>query len=181
MTPPTLETARLVLRAHTEADFPAMAAMWADPEVVRFITGTPSTPEETWARLLRFAGQWTVSGFGYFAVTAKEDGRYVGDVGFADYRRAVEPPIDGLPEAGWVLRTADHGKGFATEAVGAILDWADRTLDAARTVAIFHPEHAASIRVARKLGFGGEVLGTYRGGPTLILTRPRGGAADVAA
>ena len=89
----------------------------------------------------------------------------------ADYRRALEPPIDGLPEAGWVLAAAEHGRGFATEAVGAILGWADRALAADRTVAIFHPDHAASIRVARKLGFGGDVLGTYKGGPTLILSR----------
>lgn len=171
-TPPRLESARLILRGHTEADFPAMAAMWADPTVVRFISGAPSTPEETWSRLLRFAGQWAISGFGYWAVTAKDDGRYVGDVGFADFRRAVEPRIDGLPEAGWVLATAEHGKGFASEAATAILAWADGVLRAPRTVAIFHPDHAVSIRVARKLGFGGDVLGIYKGAGTLILSRP---------
>lgn len=181
MTPPRIETARLVLRAHTEADFPAMAEMWADPAVVRFISGTPSTPEETWSRLLRFVGQWSVSGFGYFAATARDDGRYIGDVGLADYRRAVEPRIDGLPEAGWVLRTAEHGRGFATEAVGALLAWADGALPHDRSVAIFHPDHTASIRVARKLGFGGDVVGTYRGAPTLILSRPRAGTRGEAA
>jgi RimJ/RimL family protein N-acetyltransferase len=171
MRPPRLETARLLLRGHTADDFPAMAAMWADPVVVRFISGVPSTTEDTWSRLLRFVGQWSVSGFGYWAVTAKDDGRYVGDVGFADYRRALEPPIDGMLEAGWVLATAEHGKGYATEAVSAILAWSDRTFPARRTAAIFNPDHAVSIHIARKLGFGEDVIGTYRGGPTLILTR----------
>lgn len=176
-TPPRLETARLILRGHTEADFDAMAAMWADPIVVRFISGTPSTPEETWSRLLRLSGQWSISGFGYWAVTAGDDGRYVGDVGFADFRRAIEPSLDGLPEAGWVLVPREHGKGFASEAAAAILAWADATLPVDRTVAIFHPDHAASIHVARKLGFGGDVLGTYKGAATLILSRPAHAAA----
>jgi len=45
---PTVETTRLKLRAHTLADFPDSFAMWADPDVTRFIGGKPSTKEESW-------------------------------------------------------------------------------------------------------------------------------------
>ena len=125
--------------------------MWADPQVVAHISGTPSTPEQSWSRLLRYAGHWQHLGFGYWVVEAKVDGAFIGEVGFADYHRDTTPGITGLPEAGWALKTAVHGKGYATEAVSAMLDWADRKLDAEQTVCLLDPTYSASINVARKV------------------------------
>jgi RimJ/RimL family protein N-acetyltransferase len=62
---PVIETQRLILRGHRLEDFDALAAMWADPHVARFIGGKPATQEESWARLLRYAGHWRLLGFGY--------------------------------------------------------------------------------------------------------------------
>ena len=104
--------------------------MWADPQVVAHISGTPSTAEQSWSRLLRYTGHWQHLGFGYWVVESKADGAFIGEVGFADYYRDTTPSITGLPEAGWALKTAAHGKGYATEAVSAMLHWADRNLDA---------------------------------------------------
>ena len=59
---PTLETPRLALRAHRRDDFAACAAMWADPEVVRHIGGRTFSAEESWSRLLRYGGLWTLLG-----------------------------------------------------------------------------------------------------------------------
>jgi hypothetical protein len=64
---PRLETARLILRAHGAHDLPAVAAMWPDAAVVRHISGRPSTREECWARILRYAGLWPITGYGYWA------------------------------------------------------------------------------------------------------------------
>ena len=184
---PRLEPPRLILRAHTLDDFPAMAAMWADPEVTRFILGPPATPETTWARLMRYAGHWQMLGFGYWAVECRETGAFFGDVGLADWRRAFDPPEDAAPaatlpadaepaapEAGWVLARAAHGRGLAAEAMAAVLGWADGALDAHRITAIFAPEHVRSLAVARKLGFGGDRMTRYQGNPTLMLERLRG-------
>ena len=55
---PVIETERLILRAHRLEDFPALAAMWGDSAVSRFVGGKPATREECWARLLRYAGHW---------------------------------------------------------------------------------------------------------------------------
>jgi len=174
---PRLETARLILRAHTLDDFPAMAAIWADPEVTRFILGPPSSPEATWARLLRHAGHWQMRGFGYWAVECRATGAFFGDVGLADWHRGFDPPEPFLPEAGWVLARAAHGRGLATEAMAAVLAWADARPDMARISAIFDPAHVVSLAVARKLGFGGDRLTCYGGTPTLRLerSRPRAG------
>ena len=168
---PRLESDRLVLRGHRREDFAESAAMWADPEVVRHISGRPSSAEESWSRLLGYAGLWSLLGFGYWVAEAKADGRFVGEVGFADFRRDTTPPLGGRPEAGWVLKSAEHGKGFGTEAVTCIHAWADRAFAGKGTVCILDPEHRASIALARKVGYAEEALGRYKGEPTLVMAR----------
>ena len=84
-----------------------MAAMWADAGVTRFISGRPFTREECWARLLRYAGLWPTLGFGYWAIEDKAEGRFLGEAGFADFKRDMTPSIEGLPEAGWVLAPSE--------------------------------------------------------------------------
>lgn len=175
---PRLETDRLILRAHRETDFPDSAAMWADPNVVRYINAAPSTEEDSWARFLRYRGHWALVGYGYWVVEARADARFVGEVGFADYKRDMDPPLGGVPEAGWVLRHAEAGQGFATEAARCLVEWSDRILHAPKTTCIFDPEHAASIAVARKVGYGGDSHAVYRGGPTLVLAREMREAAS---
>lgn len=170
---PRLDTPRLILRAHRLDDFPAMAAMWGDPAVTRFILGPPATAETTWARLMRYAGHWQVLGFGYWAVECRETGAFLGDVGLADWHRGFDPPEPFIPEAGWVLARAAHGRGLATEAMAAVLAWADARSDMPRICAIFDPTHVVSLAVARKLGFGEGRLTRYAGNPTLRLERPR--------
>lgn len=170
---PVLHSERLILRGHTLADFDESAAMWADPQVTRHIGGRPSTGEEAWARLLRYAGLWALLGYGYWVVRERETGRLVGEVGFVDYRRDVTPPLGDAPEAGWVLAPWAHGRGFATEAVRAALAWADTHLDAPRTVCMIAPENAASLHVAEKCGYREFARGTYKGEETVLCERPR--------
>lgn len=162
-----------MLRGHDLSDFAESAAMWGDPAVTAHITPTPFSAEQTWSRLLRYAGHWLHLGYGYWVVETKADGRFIGEVGFADYRRDTRPSLVGRPEAGWAFRSDVHGHGYATEAVAAMLRWADRNLDAAATACIFDPNHAASIRVAEKVGYGNPHLGDYAGQETLFMERTR--------
>ena len=172
-TAPVVETERLILRGHTLADFDECAAMWGDALVTRHISVRPSTEEETWGRVLRYAGLWALLGYGYWAVRERGTERFVGDVGLADFRREVTPPLGDAPEAGWVLAPWAHGRGFATEAVRAALSWADAQLAAPRTVCLINPENAASLHVAGKCGFREVTRGTYKGEETIICERPR--------
>lgn len=167
---PVLETPRLTLRGHRRDDFNSVAAMWGDLEVARHISGKPSTAEESWARLLRYAGLWHFLGYGYWVVEEKGSGRFVGEVGLGNFQREMDPPLGDLPEAGWVLAPSGHGKGYATEAIGAALAWADRVLKTP-IVCIMAPENPASIRVAEKSGFVKQGEGTYKTWPTLIYRR----------
>ena len=102
--------------------------MWKEEAVVRHITGRPSTAEESWSRLLRYAGHWTQLGFGYWALEEKATGRFIGELGLADYQRQMDPTFEGDPEIGWVLSPSAHGKGYATEAVTRVVEWADAEL-----------------------------------------------------
>jgi len=169
---PDLDTPRLSLRGHTLADFPESAALWGDPEVTRHIGGRPSTEEEAWARLLRYAGLWTLLGLGYWVVREKGSGRFVGEVGFANFRRQIDPPLGEAPEIGWVLSPWAHGKGYATEAAQAVIAWGERRFGAgAKTVCIVDPANHASLRVAEKCGYREVCRATYKEHATVLLAR----------
>ena len=165
---PTIETDRLILRAHSAQDFDDLAALWADPWVVRFINGTPSTRTESWNRLLRYAGMWPVLGYGYWCVTT-HDGQFLGEVGFANFQRDLTPSIADTPEAGWVMTQSSAGQGFATEAMQAAHRWADTRFP--KTVALFDPDHTASQNVARKLGYTRAHIADFAGRDTLVMAR----------
>jgi RimJ/RimL family protein N-acetyltransferase len=166
-----IETDRLVLRPPEPGDFEETAALWADPQVVRFISGKPSTREESWARLHRNAGFWALQGYGPLVVRERAGGRLVGEVGLANFGREIDPPVGGL-EAGWVLASLAHGKGFATEAVLASLDWARAKFAGQRATCIIAPDNAASLRVADKCGFKPVGPTDYKGSVVVMLERP---------
>src|SRR6185437_11566506 len=157
-TAPTLETARLRLRAHRPDDFAACRAIWSDPEVVRHIGGKPSTGEEAWRRLLTYTGLWSLLGFGYWAIEERTSGQYIGDIGYAEFRRDVAPSLHGMLECGWAL------------ALAAIETWRRTHFPESRAVCIIAPENVASVRVAEKAGLHRWRKTAYHGEPTLVFT-----------
>lgn len=172
--PTLLTTDRLIMRPHTRDDFLDSYAMWSDPEVIRYIGGKPFTREEVWARLLRYAGHWAMLGYGYWVVREKDGGRFLGEVGFADYHREIEPSLMDTPEIGWALDPAVHNRGYATEAVRAALAWADAQWPDGDTACIIAPENRPSLNVARKCGYREQLRTTYKGQPTIVLRRAAG-------
>lgn len=168
---PTLETERLTLRGHGVDDFDDSAAMWAEPEVARHIGGRPFTREESWSRLLRYIGHWSALGFGYWVVSEKISNRFVGEVGFSDFKRELVPSLDGAPEIGWVLAPWAHGKGFATEAVHAAVGWGASQFESARTVCLIDTGNLASLRVAVKCGYKEYGRTNYKGTPVILFER----------
>jgi len=166
-----LETDRLVLRPPQRADFDDIYAMWSDLSVVRHVTGNAFTKEEAWARLLRSAGHWALMEFGYWVVSEKRSGKFVGEVGFGQYKRGIDPAFDEAPEIGWMLTTESQGQGYGTEAVRAALQWADTRWPEAEIVCIISPENAASLALARKCSFAESRTTAYKGKPTVVFQR----------
>lgn len=171
MSVPVLETERLRLRRHELADFEPMLEMWASPEVTRFIGGKPSSRPDTWGRLLRYIGHWTALDYGYWAVEEKASGRYLGDIGFADFKRETDPSFEGIPEIGWALAPWAHGQGYAVEAVRAALEWGDSHFGGARIVCMISSDNDRSIRVAEKVGFKPFAQNEYEGATTIFFER----------
>ena len=170
-TAPTIETDRTILRAHRLDDLDAYAAIWADPVVTRFIGSRARTREEVWIRLLRYNGMWPLIGYGFWAIEEKATGRLIGEAGFHDLKRDIVPSIEGIPEAGWALIPATHGKGLATEVVGAIHEWAKGRPGFEKTVCIIDPENGPSLAVAKKLGYREVTRTTYGDTATILFER----------
>lgn len=151
---PVLETDRLILSAHHREDHAAVADMWSDTVVTHHVmAGQISTPRDSWMRMLAYLGLWPLLGYGYWAVREKSTGEYIGDIGFADFYREMEKDISHYPEAGWVFTKRAHGKGYAGEALGAILNWLKEVRGINECVCIIAPENKPSIRLAERNGF----------------------------
>jgi RimJ/RimL family protein N-acetyltransferase len=178
---PILETERLTLRGHCPEDLDESMTLWSDPLVLRYINARPSGREEVWARLLRYIGHWSVTGYGLWLIRERSTGRFVGEAGLADFKREISISFDGAPETGWVLAPWSHGRGYATEAMTAVLAWADAAAHL-RTMCIIHPLNIASRRVATKLGYRELAYADYGGISVLVFERrapvaPHAGAA----
>ena len=166
---PLLETDRLVLRGFQIDDLDATAAMWAMPEVVRYIGGTPLSREQSWARMLRHIGMWSVMGFGFWAITDKLSGQLIGEAGFHEMRRALTPSIENTMEAGWGLIPDVQGRGYASEALDAMWSWAKANKAGVPVTCIIDAQNAASIRLAERHGFRAFARSTYQGSEIVIF------------
>ncbi len=78
-----------------------------------------------------------------------------------------------MPEGAWVLSSAVHGRGVATEAVRAALEWIDRHYGGNTTTCIIDPENAASIRLAEKVGYREYARSQYKDSKVIQFRRQR--------
>jgi RimJ/RimL family protein N-acetyltransferase len=169
---PTLKTERLILRAASLEDWEAYATAWADPQLTTFIGGQPRTRNESWGKFSAAAGLWALLGYGYWSIIDRATGIFLGTGGLAQFERGLAE-LRGYPEAGWAFIPDAWGKGIATEAVAAMLDWADGGLNEPEIRCIIDPANVASASVAAKLGFErmGEV--DFPPGTTVVYRRVR--------
>lgn len=166
---PVIETDRLRLRGHRADDHEPAIDIWTREEVYRHITGAALTGPEVWQRLLRYSGLWDFLGYGYWAVEDRTTGQYIGQMGFADFKRGLEGVETGLPEAGWVLHPDWTGRGLAAEGMAAACRWLDEAGAWDKSLCIIGPDNVRSIHLAEKLGyllvhsttFGEESTGVY--------------------
>jgi RimJ/RimL family protein N-acetyltransferase len=172
---PEIQTPRLRLRGHREADHDPAFRLWQEPEVYERIGGRPLSSQEVWMRLLRYSGLWDLLGYGYWAVEDRASGHYLGQLGFADFRRGLTGFDGRYPEAGWMIAPEWSGQGVATEAMRAACAWLDRQPAWERSFCLVDDSNPASQRVAAKLGYC-YVLDTRLGdGHTGVYFRSRGG------
>ncbi|HEX8572564.1 MAG TPA: GNAT family N-acetyltransferase [Allosphingosinicella sp.] len=145
---PTLETPRLRLRGWRSGDFEPHAAMLADDATARFITARGKALSEAgaWSETLWLIGHWQALDFGMFVVEERATGAFVGRVG------PLRPPWWPAFEIAWSLAPAGRGRGYATEAAAAAIQWSFETFAPDRIVSIIDPRNLASRKVAERLG-----------------------------
>ena len=156
-----LETDRLLLRAPVPGDAEALAPMYADPEVMRYVgDGRTLTRSDTERSVKRMIERWEADGFGLFTTVRQEDGAIIGRVGLLVWNtdtwepttRAEAANVPSEVEVGYTLGKPYWGRGYATEAAGAVRDYALNELSAERLIALIIHGNTASENVARKLG-----------------------------
>ncbi len=157
----SLATKRLVLRAPVQEDAEALAPMYADPEVMRYVgDGRPLTRSETERSVKRMIERWEADGFGLFTTVRKSDEAVIGRVGLLVWNTATWEPTTraegaNVPtevEVGYTLGRDFWGRGYATEGAAAVRDYALGELGAERLIALIVHGNTASENVARKLG-----------------------------
>jgi len=143
----------LVLSLAGRDDYIRLRDLVADPQVQRFLGPPAENPTaDMFGRAMRGAGSWQLYGYGMFMVWEKASGAFIGQAGVFHTLRGFAKGLDDVPEAAWMLAHEHWGKGYATEAMTAILDWADaQALGEIRC--IIDTGNTASHNVAGKLGF----------------------------
>ena len=154
---PTLRTSRLTLRSFEDADLDAFAAIHGDEEATRFIGGV-KTRAETWLKIAGYQGHWVLRGYGQWAVVERESSRLVGRCGLWN--------PEGWPEleVGWTLSREVWGRGYATEAGAAAIDWARSSLGLTRIASCIVPGNSPSVAVAARLGMTFDRMDSFPGG-----------------
>lgn len=142
---PVLETNRLILRPPIAEDFEPWAASMSDEEVMRFMGGVKTRPL-AWRAIATMCGGWVLRGFGMFSVLERKGGSWIGNTG------PWMPEGWPGPEIGWVYARSAWGKGYATEAAGAAIDWAFDELGWSNVIHCIRPDNTNSSAVAHRLG-----------------------------
>jgi RimJ/RimL family protein N-acetyltransferase len=140
-----LRTANLILREPQDSDLEGWAQLDANACATEFIGGV-KTRAEAWMGLATAVGMWRLRGCGLFSVLEASSGRWLGRVGPWFPEGAIGT------EVGWAMLPSEWGKGRATEAAEAAINWAVAHLNWAEVIHCIHAENAASISLAQRLG-----------------------------
>lgn len=139
----TLETERLLLREHEPNDLEAFCAMEMDPEVRRFVGGHPRTREEAEQKFHKLPSDGRLP---FCAIVSKADGTYIG-------RGGLHPMPGGAPGIGFYIARPYWGRGFATEAARAFIEYGFHELRLPKIISSVEAGNGASAHVLQKLGF----------------------------
>ena len=155
MTAPVITTERLELWQPQVGDLADLHDLTLSEETRRFLGTFTPTGADTFARLLRNAGSWSLWGYGSFMVRFKGDPRIIGNCGVFRSHRGFGPEqgLDNVPEAGWIIHRDAWGQGVAREVMEASLAWFDTTHGRQRIACMIEQGHAVSDALAGKLGF----------------------------
>ncbi|HLZ59252.1 MAG TPA: GNAT family N-acetyltransferase [Ktedonosporobacter sp.] len=142
-----LETEHLLFRPLTFSDLDDMTALYADPEVTRFLGG-PRSRDEVQSVLSGYIREYQTYGHSFFATIQKIDQRFIGHCGLLNQEVEGEPEI----ELGYVLAPQYWQRGLALEGTQALKDYGLQKLGFPRLISLIPPDNHAAIQIAEKIG-----------------------------
>jgi ribosomal-protein-alanine N-acetyltransferase len=147
MSIPTIPTSRLILRAFTKEDVGPLHRILGEEDVLRYFPNTKPPSQDQVGKLISAQlKHWTEHGYGWWAVEPRRENELIGWSGLQFLPETKEV------EVAYLLGKAFWGKGLATEAAQASLQFGFENFELESIVAIVHPENIASQRVIEKLG-----------------------------
>ena len=163
MNQPSLYTSRLTLGPAGSQDLEQLHALWSQPEVRRFLFDDQDVSLELAQSVLDSCLKCAVSGYGLWLVHPKDDRELLGCVGLVPTTTAAEhePALSGLLESVASLEAAHWHKGYAREALAAVLTHAFNALELPKVAAVNDVPNVASERMLNALGF--QVLSEVQG------------------
>lgn len=160
-----LRTPRLSMRPLTRAYLPELVGLYEDPEVGRFLKALDEAGHAQ--RLRESEEMWATRGYGRAAIHEHASGRFVGRGGLQYWAHFDEVEVT------WALRREAWGRGFATEAGGAWLEWGLEHLDVPYITACIAPENTSSRSVAERIGMSVLRSDVQHDRPVLVYARGR--------
>jgi len=141
-----LQTERLFLRHYTLDDVDGLLEIFSDPVAMKYYPSTKTIQQtENWIK-------WNLesyqsNGFGLWAVVLKDNDEFIGDCGIT--QQSVDDKQE--TEIGYHIKRVHWGRGLATEAAKACLDYGFSVLNLRRLVSIVDPNNIASRKVADRI------------------------------
>lgn len=143
------EAPRLIFREFRDEDLLELAALLADPQVMRYSWQGPHDLDSSRGVVAEFQKTYRELGFGKWALSLRATGEFVGYCGL---ERCVIKDVNEI-ELGYRLKTRFWGQGLASEAAGAVLRHAFEIVRLPYVIAFLEPANVASVRVLEKSGF----------------------------
>lgn len=156
-----LKTERLYLRPIAKKDFEDVCLLDTDPEVRSYFPEGALNIEQVERELERYLREWQAIGFGIFAIFERETNQFIGRGGFAKLK-------SGEVEFGYLFLKEYWGKGYATEAAKALLEWGLAHIPVEYIIGFAPTHHIASIRVLEKCGMKYYKSDSYRNIPCVF-------------
>ena len=144
------ETRRLVLRTIGESDAALQDRLLNTPTVMRHLGGVKAL-HEIEAKHARAMALYAREGFSFLFMIEKDSGEMVGHCGIKRVDNPLAPNI-GDHEVGWLVREDRWRRGYAAEAMQAVLDWAFGPVGAPHVVALTSHANTGSWKLMEKLG-----------------------------